>query len=32
MRNNDFRTAGFLTLTVASFVLLCSSLLAFAFT
>ena len=29
MRNNDFATAGFLTLTGASFVLFCSSLLAF---
>jgi len=32
MRNNDFATAGFLALTAGSFVLLCSSLLAFAFT
>jgi hypothetical protein len=32
MRNNDFATAGFLTLTAASLALLCSSLLAIAFT
>ena len=31
MRNHDFVSDGFLTLTAASFVLLCSSLLAFAF-
>ena len=32
MHNHDLATAGFLTLTAASFVLLCSSLLAIAFT
>src|SRR4051812_30327180 len=32
MRNNDFATTGFLALTAASFILLCSSLLAIAFT
>jgi len=32
MRNDDFATTGFLALTGASFVLLCSSLLAIAFT
>src|SRR2546423_8790891 len=32
MGNNDFATAGFLALTAASFLLLCSSLLAIAFT
>ena len=31
MRNNDFTSAGFLAVTVAGLVLLCSSLLAFAF-
>lgn len=31
MRNHDFVSDGFLTLTAASLVLLCSSLLAFAF-
>jgi hypothetical protein len=31
MRNNDFVSAGFLAVTVAGLVLLCSSLLAFAF-
>jgi hypothetical protein len=31
MRNHDLISDGFLTLTAASFVLLCSSLLAFAF-
>jgi hypothetical protein len=31
MRNNDFMSAGFLAVTVAGLVLLCSSLLAFAF-
>lgn len=31
MRNNDFVSAGFLSVTVAGLVLLCSSLLAFAF-
>ena len=30
MRNNAFATAGFLVLTAASFVLRCSSVLAFA--
>jgi hypothetical protein len=32
MRNNDFATGSFLALTAAGFVLLCSSLLAIAFT
>jgi hypothetical protein len=32
MRNNDFATTGFLALTAASFILLCSGLLAIAFT
>ena len=31
MRNHDFVSDGFLALTAASLVLLCSSLLAFAF-
>ena len=31
MRNHDFVTNGFLALTAAGFVLLCSSLLAIAF-
>jgi hypothetical protein len=31
MRNQDFASNGFLALTAASFVLLCSSLLAIAF-
>jgi hypothetical protein len=31
MRNHDFVTNGFLALTAADFVLLCSSLLAIAF-
>jgi hypothetical protein len=31
MRNHDFVSGGFLALTAASLVLLCSSLLAFAF-
>jgi hypothetical protein len=31
MRNKDLVSGGFLALTAASFVLLCSSLLAFAF-
>jgi hypothetical protein len=31
MRNNDFVSAGFLAVTVGGLVLLCSSLLAFAF-
>jgi hypothetical protein len=31
MRNHDFVSSGFLALTAASLVLLCSSLLAFAF-
>jgi len=31
MRNNDFVSNGFLAVTVAGLVLLCSSLLAFAF-
>lgn len=32
MRNHDFVSGGFLALTTASLVLLCSSLLAFALT
>jgi hypothetical protein len=31
MRNHDFVSGGFLALTAASLLLLCSSLLAFAF-
>ena len=31
MRNNDLVAGGFLAVTVAGFALLCSSLLAFAF-